>query len=174
MPPGREGLTSAKLERGPVHAKLRNLASSLLAGAGATLVHAALMAVKHRAGILPGFEPYDDVQRFLASVTDWSLEPPWSWLLPYINGALLFGFVFGRLFVHLPGRTAIAKGTAFGFAAWLAMGFGFFPLAGRGVFAWKLGLGALPAALSFAMLMLYAIVMSLLYARLTGRNAGKA
>ena len=157
-----------------MHTKLRNLVSSLLAGAGATLVHAILMAVKHHAGILPGFEPYDDVQRILASVTDWSLEPPWSWLLPYANGALVLGFVFGRLFVHLPGRTAIAKGTAFGFAAWLTMGLGFFPLAGRGVFAWKLGLGALPAALSFAMLMLYAIVMSLLYAWLTGRNVGKA
>jgi hypothetical protein len=152
---------------------LRNLASSLLAGAGATLVHAALMAVKHRAGILPAFEPYDGVQRLLASVTGWSLEPPWSWLLPYVNGALVLGFVFGRLFVHLPGRTAAAKGVVFGVAAWLAMGFGFFPLAGRGIFAWKLGLGALPAALSFAMLLLYAIVMSLLYARLTGRNAGK-
>ena len=145
--------------------KLRNLISSLLAGAGATLVHVALMTIKHRAGILPGFEPYDDVQRLLSSVTDGSFEPP-LWLA-YVNGALVLGFVFGRLFVRLPGRTAIAKGAAFGFAAWLVMGLGFFPLAGRGVFAWKLGLGGWPAALSFAMLMIYAIVMSLLYAWLT-------
>jgi hypothetical protein len=131
------------------------------------------MTIKHRAGILPGFEPYDEMQGLLASVTDWSLEPPWSWLIPYVNGALVLGFVFGRLFVHLPGRTAVAKGAAFGFAAWLAMGLGFFPLAGRGVFAYGLGLGGWPAVLSLAMLMIYAIVMSLLYAWLTGSRRRK-
>lgn len=151
---------------------LRNLLSSFLAGTGATLVHVTLMAAKHRAGILPGFEPYDDMQRLLASASGWSLEPPWSWLLPYVNGALVLGFVFGRLFVYLPGRGAIAKGAAFGLAAWLAMGLGFLPLAGRGLFAAGLGLGAGPAALSLAMLMIYAIVMSLLYAGLTKQQPG--
>ena len=110
------------------------------------------------------------MQRLLSSLTDWSFDAPLSWLLPYVNGALILGFAFGKLSVYLPGRTAILKGAAFGFAAWLAMGFGFFPLAGRGVFAYKLGLGGLPAALMFAMLVIYAIVMSLLYAGLTRSN----
>jgi hypothetical protein len=157
-----------------VNLKLRDVASSLLAGMGATLVHVALMTAKHRAGFLPGFEPYDDMQRLLASASGWSLELPWSWLLPYINGALVLGFVFGRLFVHLPGRTAITKGAVFGLAAWLAMGLGFFPLAGRGLFAYRLGLGAWPAALTLAMLMIYAIVMSLLYAGLTNPRQAAA
>ena len=154
--------------------KLRNFISSLLAGLGATTVHMALMSIKHRAGILPDFEPYEDLQRLLSSLTSLSLDPPFSWLLPLINGAVILGFVFGRLFVHLPGRTAIAKGAVFGFAAWLIMGLGLLPLAGRGVFAYRLGLGALPAALMLVMLMLYAIVMSLLYAWLTRspRNEG--
>ena len=144
--------------------KLRNFIASLLAGSGATAVHIGLMAVKHRAGILPGFEPYEDLQRLLSSITGWSFDFPLSWLLPYINGALVLGFVFGKLFVHLPGRTAIAKGAIFGFAAWLAMGLGLLPLVGRGVFAYALGFGPLPAALMFAMLMIYAVSMSLLYA----------
>jgi hypothetical protein len=148
--------------------RLRDLASSLVAGAGATLLHFTLMTIKHRAGILPTFAPYDDLQRLLASATGWSFDSPWAWLLPYVNGALVLGFVFGRLFAHLPGRSAFAKGAAFGFPAWLAMNLGFFPLAGRGVFAWKLGLGAWPAALTLAMLLLYATVMSVLYAALTG------
>jgi hypothetical protein len=147
--------------------KLRNFVSSLLAGFGATAVHVVLMSVKHRAGILPEFEPYEDLQRLLSSATSLSLEGPVAGLLPLINGALILGFVFGRLFVHLPGRSPVAKGAAFGFAAWLLMGLVLFPLSGRGVFALELGLGGLPAALMFAMLMLYAIVMSLLYAWLT-------
>jgi hypothetical protein len=154
--------------------KLRNFISSLLAGSGASMVHIALMAIKHRAGILPGFEPYEDLQRLLASMTALSLDAPLSWLIPFVNGALILGFVFGKLFVRLPGRTAIAKGAAFGFAAWLVMGLGLVPLAGRGVFARELGLGIWPAALMLAMLMIYAIVMSLLYAWLTARPRAKA
>jgi hypothetical protein len=154
--------------------KLRNFISSLLAGLGATSVHIALMAIKHRFGILPGFEPYEDLQRLLSSVTSLSFEAPLSGLLPFINGALVLGFVFGRLFSHLPGRTALAKGAVFGMAAWLAMGLGLFPLAGRGVFALELGLGVWPAALMLAMLMMYAIVMSLLYAGLTTPQRVKA
>jgi hypothetical protein len=147
--------------------RLRNFFSSLLAGFGATAVHIVLMAIKHRFGILPDFEPYEDLQRLLTSITALSFESPLSWLLPLINGALVLGFVFGKLFIHLPGRTAIAKGCVFGLVAWLAMGLGLLPLAGRGFFALELGLGVLPAALMLAMIMIYAIVMSLLYAGLT-------
>ncbi len=152
----------------------RSFIASLLAGFGATMVHAVLMAIKHRTGMLPDFEPYEDLQRLLSSMTARPLEFPFSWLLTYINGALILGFVFGKLFIHLPGRTAIAKGGAFGFAAWLVMGLGLLPLAGRGVFARELGLGGLPAALMFAMLMIYAIVMSLLYAWLRAPPRAKA
>jgi len=154
--------------------KLRNFISSLLAGLGATSVHAVLMTIKHRTGMLPGFEPYEDLQRLLSSMTPWPHEPPFTWLLPYINGALILGFVFGKLFVHLPGRAAIAKGATFGFAAWLAMGLGILPLSGRGIFAWQLGLGALPAGLMFAMLMGYAIAISVLYAWLAAPVRTKA
>jgi len=153
---------------------LRNFISSLLAGFGATTVHIALMTIKHRTGILPAFEPYEDLQRLLSSMTAWPFESSFSWLLPYINGALILGVVFGRLFIYLPGRSAIAKGGAFGFAAWLVMGLGLLPLAGRGVFARHLGLGVLPAILMLAMLMIYAIVMSMLYAWLTASPRTRA
>lgn len=147
--------------------KLHRVLSSLLAGLGATTVHIALMEIKHRAGILPRFEPYDDLQRLLSSVTTHASEPPLSWLFSYINGALILGLLFGQLFVHLPGRTAIVKGAVFGVVAWLAMGFGMLPLTGHGVFARELGLGGLPAMLMLVMLLIYATVMSLLYAWLT-------
>jgi hypothetical protein len=147
--------------------KLRNFFFSLLAGLGATSVHVVLMGIKHRAAILPGFEPYEDLHRLLSPITPQALEPPLSWLVPDINGALILGFVFGQLFVYLPGRTPVIKGAAFGLVAWLVLGLGLFPLTGQGLFASELGLGGLPAMLMFVMLMVYAIVMSLLYAWLT-------
>ncbi len=142
------------------------IVSSILAGSGATVVHMLLMEIKHRAGILPSFEPYDDMQRLLNSATADALQVP-SWLLAYVNGALVLGFVFGKSFPYLPGRTPVFRGAIFGFAAWLVMNFVMLPVAGRGVFAWKLGLSAWPAALMLAMLLIYAVTMSVLYAWLT-------
>ena len=153
--------------------KLRNTLLSLLAGFGASMVHIALMEIKHRTGILPGFEPYEDLQRLLSSMTGHAFGPPLSWLLPYINGALVLGFVFGQLFVHLPGRSPVVKGAVFGLFAWLVLGIGLLPLTGSGVFARELGLGSLPAVLMLAMVMVYAIVMSLLYAWLTASRRGQ-
>jgi hypothetical protein len=147
--------------------KLRNLIFSLFAGLGATAVHIVLMEIKHRAAILPGFEPYDGLHQLLTPLAVQGLEPPLSWLIPDINGALLLGFVFGQLFAYLPGRSAVAKGAGFGLVAWLMMGFGLLPLTGLGLFASELSLGVLPAVLMFVMLMVYSIVMSLLYAWLT-------
>jgi len=126
------------------------------------------MWLKHRAGLLLQFEPYADMQQLLSGVIGRPLEPALAWLISYVNGALILGFVFGRLYDRLPGAGALAKGALFGLGAWLVMGLIFFPLAGRGVFALALGLGALPAALMLAMLMCYAIAMSLLYAWLRG------
>jgi hypothetical protein len=141
---------------------MRRLFFSLLAGFGATSVHLILMALKRSAGILPEFDPYEDLQRLLSAATAGGFQPP-SWLLAYLNGALILGFAFGRLFAYLPGRTALARGAVFGLAAWLCLGFGLLPLAGRGLFAVNLNLGAWPALLMLAMLMIYSITMSLLY-----------
>ena len=149
--------------------RARQIASSLLAGLGASTIHLALMALKHRLGVLPEFEPYEDLQRLLSGLSVQALEPPWSWLLPYANGALVLGFLFGRLYAVLPGRNAIAKGMVFGLAAWLALGLGLLPLAGDGLFGFGLGLGAWPAGVMLAMVTSYAVVMSLLYGWLRPR-----
>jgi len=149
---------------------MRRLFFSILAGFGATSVHLALMALKRSAGVLPEFDPYEDLQRLLSAATAGSFQPP-SWLLAYLNGALILGFVFGRIFPYLPGRSALARGAAFGFAAWLCLGLGLLPLAGRGIFGIDLNLGFSPAALMLAMVMIYAITMSLLYGWLMTESA---
>ena len=142
----------------------------MLAGAGATSVHLALMALKASAGILPAFDPYADLQRLLFGATAGTFQPP-SWVLAYVNGGLILGLLFGRLVVYLPGRTPLARGAAFGLIGWLGMGLGLLPLAGRGLFGVRLELGAWPAALMLAMLLIYSITMSVLYDWLTAGAA---
>lgn len=148
------------------------IAPSLIAGLGASMVHIVLMEFKHRTGILPAFEPYGEIQKLLAWFSLDSLEPPFSWLLPYVNGAMILGILFGQNFDRLPGRMPLVKGAIFGAVAWLVLGLVMLPAAGSGIFAGALGLGVLPAILMFAMLMIYAMVMSWLYAKLTGQANG--
>jgi hypothetical protein len=145
----------------------RKVLFSLLAGLGASSIHLVLMELKHRTGILPEFDPYSDLQRMLSSVASPAIDTSWVWLLTYINGAMLLGFLFGQIFPYLPSKNVFIKGTMFGVFSWLLLGLVFLPLIGSGPFAYALGLGAMPALLMLAMLMVYSIAVSLLYAKLT-------
>jgi hypothetical protein len=144
---------------------------SMMAGLGASTVHLVLMELKIRTGLLPTFDPYADLQRLLSSLSPLTLTAPWSWFLPYVNGSMLLGVVFGQLFAHLPGRSAWIKGCGFGVLAWLLLGMGLFPLAGIGIFAHRLQLGVMPALLMLAMLTTYAIIVSVLYGWLINLHA---
>lgn len=145
---------------------LKPLLSSLLAGFIASLVHISLMEAKHRLGVLPAFEPQAYFQTiFSALIPRGGSAFIWQYL-PDINGGLLLGFLFGRLFVYLPGSHFASKGMFFGLCAWLLLGVVVFPLGGMGVFAYGAGLGYLPAVLMLMMLVVYSVTMSLIYSRL--------
>jgi len=157
-------------EANMTYVKIRN---AMLAGFCGSLAHTLLMLLKNAAGVLPRFQPYDDLQRVLSVLTGAQIHPAAAWALTFVNGAVIFGFVFGKIYRFIPGRTPARKGVVFGLCAWAAMGLVFFPLAGRGVFALGLGLGFLglaPAALMLAMLLAYSVTMSLAYHRLNERS----
>jgi hypothetical protein len=144
---------------------------SVLAGFAGTTAHVVLMFVKDRLHILPAFQPYDEFQHGLSMLTGTSVSAPVAWLLTFLNGAVLWGFVFGRVYRALPGATPLRKGLFFALCAWVVSGFVFFPLMGRGPFAIGLGLGSKPAALMLVMLSVYSLSMSFAYHALM-RRAG--
>jgi hypothetical protein len=84
-------------------------------------------------------------------------------VLSFVNGAIVWGFVFGQTYRFLPGNSPWLKGVYFGVCAWLVMGFLFLPLVDRGIFAAKLGLGIAPAMLLLGALLAYSVTMSLVY-----------
>ena len=147
--------------------KIRN---SILAGFCGTLAHTLLMLLKTKIGLLPAFQPYDDLQRGLSWLTGTSVSASVAWLLTFVNGAVIWGFVFGKSFRFLPGKNPWQKGIFFGICAWAVMGFAFFPIVGRGIFALGLGLGVAPAILMLAMLLSYSVTMSLSYHLLNERQ----
>jgi hypothetical protein len=88
------------------------------------------------------------------------------WLLSFLNGMTILGFLFARLKRLLPGRTGARKGLAFGLVGWLFMGLVFFPVIGLGPFAIGADLGISPATLSLAMVLTYSVVLGAVYAAL--------
>ena len=104
---------------------------AVAAGLAGSAAHSCLMFLKTRAGLLPSFQPYDDLQRLLGDLVGGSVGPAVPWLLSFANGALVLGFLFGRTYRLLPGRNGAVKGLIFGLIGWILMGLIFFPLLGR-------------------------------------------
>jgi hypothetical protein len=131
-------------------------------------VHSLLVLVHSGSGPLPGFQPNEDIQSALSWLVGTEVHAGLAWLLSFVNGAILWGFVFGQTYRLLPGNSSWLKGVYFGVSAWLVMGLLFFPLVDRGIFAAKLGLGIAPAMLMLGALLAYSVTMSLVYDFLDG------
>jgi hypothetical protein len=144
---------------------------SLLAGFSGMLVHFAFMYIKTRAGLLPSFQPYQDLQLFLSRLVGADVPAIVPWALSFVNGMAILGFLFGRVHRLLPGRNGAIKGMIFGLMGWVLMGLTFFPLIGLGPFAASAGLGVAPAAMSLVMLMTYSVVLGTVYMALDRSNS---
>jgi uncharacterized protein DUF6789 len=143
----------------------------MAAGSCGSAVHFGLMSLKSWMGWLPSFHPYEDLQQRLSELVGSSVDPLIPWALSFLNGAVVLGILFGRLYRRLPGRSGAAKGFVFGVFGWLAMGFLLFPMLDRGLFASRIGLGMLPAAFSLAMLLGYGVIMGIVYSALNRTSA---
>lgn len=146
---------------------------SLAAGLCGSAAHSGLMLLKSQAGLLPSFQPYDDLQQALSVLVGSAVHPAVPWALSFLNGSVVLGFLFGRIYRRLPGRSGAAKGFVFGVFGWIAMGLLFFPALGRGLFATQAGLSALPALFSLLMLLTYGIVMGIAYSALNPKSAAE-
>jgi Family of unknown function (DUF6789) len=143
-----------------VRRKIRN---SIIAGLCGTVAHSLLMSVHSTMGPLPEFQPNEDIQRALSWMVGTEVHPGVAWLLSFVNGALIWGFVFGQVYRFLPGKRPWQKGVFFGICAWAVMGLVFFPLVDRGFFAIRLDLGIAPAILMLVTMLTYSVTMSLVY-----------
>jgi hypothetical protein len=143
---------------------------SLVAGLAGTAAHSLLMLFKARSGLLPSFQPYASFQIALGRLVGGEVNPLLPWMLSFLNGATLVGFLFGRVNRLLPGRNGATKGLVFGVIGWVLMGLLFFPWLGLGPFALGIGLGIAPALFSLAMLLTYSVVLGAVYAALDARK----
>ena len=138
----------------------------MVAGLAGTVVHFAFMYLRSRLGLLPSFQPYQSFQAALSNWVGTNVPAAVPWLLSFLNGMTILGFLFGRLNRLLPGRTGLSKGLSFGLIGWLFMGLLFFPLIGLGPFAVGAGLGIAPAMMSLGMVLTYSVVLGTVYVAL--------
>jgi Family of unknown function (DUF6789) len=136
---------------------------SMIAGAAGTIVHVLLMYFKARIGLLPSFQPYQSLQIALSHWIGTDVPPIVPWALSFLNGMTILSFLFGRIYLVLPGRHGAGKGLVFGLIGWVFMSLIFFPLIGLGPFAVRVGSGVGPALLSLAMLLTYSVVLGTVY-----------
>ena len=139
---------------------------SVIAGSSGTIVHFLFMYFKSRTGLLPSFQPYQSFQVALSHWVGANVPAIVPWMLSFLNGMTILGFLFARINRLLPGRNGATKGLTFGLIGWMFMGLIFFPLIGFGPFAIWVGLGIGPALLSLAMLLTYSVVLGTVYAAL--------
>jgi len=137
---------------------------SAAAGLCGSVAHTCLMTLKSWLHWLPTFEPYQDLQALLTSLVGRSVNPVVPWLLSYCNGAIVLGFLYSQLYRCIPGDNGAVKGAIFGLFGWIAMGFVFFPLTGRGLFATGAGLGILPMFFTLLMVLTYSVTLGVAYA----------
>jgi uncharacterized protein DUF6789 len=146
----------------------------IIAGLSGTIVHFVFMYLKSRIGLLPSFQPYHSFQTTLSYWVGSNVPAIVPWLLSFLNGMAILGFLFGRLNRLLPGRTGATKGLTFGLIGWVMMGLIFFPVIGLGPFAIGVGLGIGPAMLSLAMVLTYSIVLGTVYVALDAWSMDRA
>lgn len=146
---------------------------SSVAGLCGSVAHSGLMFLKSWMGWLPSFHPYENLQQMLSHLVGSSVHPVVPWALSFLNGAVVLGILFGRLYRMLPGRSGAVRGLVFGVFGWVAVGVLLFPMLDQGLFAARAGLGARPALFSLAMILTYSIVMGTAYSALNPEKPGR-
>lgn len=115
---------------------MKHLFSGFAAGLVATVFLSALMVAKSMMGVMPAL----DVIAMLSAMMGASALM--GWLAHFMIGTLAWGGGFALLYDVIPGNGAIAKGVAFGIAAWAGMMILVMPMAGAGFFGLAMGMMA--------------------------------
>lgn len=134
---------------------MQNITAGLVAGFIATVVLSAIMMIKTMMGIMPEL----DVVDMLAGMMGMSVLL--GWVAHFMIGTLAWGGGFALLYAHIPGDSPVAKGVAFGVAAWLAMMVAVMPMAGASLFG--LNFGIMAPMMMLALHLVFGAVLGLVF-----------
>jgi Family of unknown function (DUF6789) len=119
-----------------------NIAKGMIAGFAATVVLSVLMVMKSMMGVMPEMNAIGMLTGMAHQFMGTPATPLVGWLLHFMIGGFAWGILFAALVRVIPGKSPTIKGMVFGTAAWLLMMVMVMPMAGAGLFAVNLGIGA--------------------------------
>ncbi len=136
---------------------------AILAGFAATVVLSILMVIKSAVGLVPEFNAVEMLTRISTVRFGIPPDPMIGWMAHFLIGTVLWGVAFAVLSKSWTSVGPLARALVFSAVAWLLMMVIVMPLAGAGLFAAGLGVGAAIAAL--VLHLVYGAVLGLVYAR---------
>lgn len=127
-----------------------------------TLILSILMIIKGFMGVMPEFNAIRDLATAVGSNS-----MAVGWLLHFVLGTFVWGFIFAFLVDYLKGFYWL-RGLEFAFLLWLGMMIVFMPIAGNGFFAAHLGGPTVVASL--VLHLIFGFVLGLCYRLLTKKT----
>ena len=79
---------------------------AIAAGLCGAAAHTLLMLLRSWSGLLPSFQPYESLQNTISHFIGTDIHPIVPWMLSFVSGATIIGFLFGLTYKLLPGKTA--------------------------------------------------------------------
>jgi hypothetical protein len=140
------------------------LVNGVTAGLAAAAASGLVAAVATRSGLSPRFNPPD----LLAMLTGTAPNALLGWAAHLVVYGLLLGLLFGALGRKLSDLGYGLSGLFFALFTYGAVGLGFLPLAGGGVFGIDLGYATVPVLLVAHLV--FGLTLGGTYARLAGRD----
>lgn len=142
---------------------MQNVKAGLVAGFVATVVLSVMMMAKTMMGVMPELDVIAMLSQMMGA------PAAMGWLGHFMIGTLAWGGGFALFYGSIPGGSAIAKGIAFGVAAWLGMMIMVMPIAGAGLFGMKFGLMA--PMMTLVLHVIFGAVLGAVFERLAASRA---
>ena len=140
-----------------------HIKSGMIAGFAATVVLSVMMIMKTAVGIMPEL----DVIHMIAGMLGASVFA--GWVAHFVLGTVVWGGGFAVLNDAIPFQGQIAKGIAFGVAAWLLMMIAVMPMAGAGFFGLNMGIAA--PVMTLMLHIVFGAVIGWVYMKQTQKSA---
>tara|TARA_R100001369_G_scaffold38266_2_gene63853 strand:+ start:267 stop:701 length:435 start_codon:yes stop_codon:yes gene_type:complete len=140
-----------------------HIKSGMIAGFAATVVLSVMMIMKTAVGIMPEL----DVIHMIAGMLGASVFA--GWVAHFVLGTVVWGGGFAVLNDAIPCQGQIAKGIAFGVAAWLLMMIAVMPMAGAGFFGLNMGIAA--PVMTLMLHIVFGAVLGWVYMKQTQKSA---
>lgn len=146
---------------------MNRVASGIVAGFIATIILSFFMILKSIFGLLPSVNAIKMLTQMGAHYLNLPPTPLVGWIIHFLIGTVLWGFIFQAIADLLPGHYWW-KGMIFAVCAWGLMMILVMPVAGAGFFGMKLGIGA-PVA-TFILHIIYGIMLGAIFGKLVPKR----